>query len=516
MTAPSPQFAPSPFATLPDATAAAAWLRACGARALVADHRRVQPGDAFLAWPGASHDGRRHLAAAEAAGAVACLVEAEGAEALGCTGPSDRPRAALRGLQAAAGGVADAFHGQPSATLPVVAVTGTNGKTSSALWIAQALAAAGRPCGVVGTLGVGRPEAMASTGLTTPDALTLHGALKRFVDEGLQGAAIEASSIGIVTNRLAGVRLRVAAFTNLTQDHLDFHGTMAAYAAAKRALFDWPGLPAAVLNVDDPVGRDWAAELAGRAGLDLWTVSLDGPAARLRATAWQPTVDGLAFELTETTPAGQALRRTVRAPVAGEFNARNLLGVLAVLRALGLSLDESVAAAAHVRPAPGRLEPVTVPQATAGPAVLVDYAHTPDALQQVLRALRPLAQARGGRLWCVFGCGGDRDAGKRPVMGAHAAALADQVVLTSDNPRSESPAHILAQILAGIARRDHVDVLEDRGEAIAHAIGQAAPNDVVLLAGKGHESTQEIAGESRPFSDLDQARRALAARGAAA
>ena len=502
---------------------AAAWLAArvalqAGSR-LRCDSRQLQPGDAFIAWPGQATDGRRFVPAALAAGAAACLVEAQGAEAYAF---DDERIAALPGLKAATGAIADLCLAQPSAVLDVVATTGTNGKTSTAWWTAQALTRLGRRCGVIGTLGIGEPPqagagavpeagSVAATGLTTPDPVTLHQAFRGFVDLGFAACALEASSIGLVEQRLNAARIDVALFTNLTRDHLDYHGSMAAYGAAKRQLFGWPGLRAAVLNIDDATGAQWAAELQGGA-LDVWTVSLHGP-ARLQAQDLHYEAQGLAFTVHEGS--AQAL---VRSTLVGEFNASNLLVVLGGLRALGVPLADAAAVAAQLTPVPGRLQRVAAEPAPheAGPGVevVVDYAHTPDALAQVLRALRPLASARNGRLWCVFGCGGNRDATKRPLMGGIAAAAADRVVVTSDNPRDEDPQTILAQVVAGIdaASRNEVAVIEDRRAAIAHAVQGAAPGDVVLLAGKGHEDYQEVAGVKRPFSDLQEARAALRAR----
>jgi MurE/MurF fusion protein len=358
---------------------------------------------------------------------------------------------------------------------------------------------------------------MQTTGLTTPDPVCLQQALRGFADQGVVACAMEASSIGIVENRLAGAHIRVAAFTNFTQDHLDYHGSMAAYWAAKRALFNWPGLRAVVINIDDAQGAELARELAAQApapgegtpALELWTVSLhqglhegphEGPhqSTRLQGCGLRHTATGLAFEVTEGDQ-----RVAVHSPFFGDFNASNLLVVLGCLRALGHPLAPAVQALQTLQAVPGRLMPV--PAAANKPLVLVDYAHTPDALDKVLRTLKPLAQARGGALWCLFGCGGDRDATKRPLMGAIAAAQADHVMLTSDNPRSEAPAAILAQILAGttgVARAEPVGVIEDRAAAVADVLARATPNDVVLLAGKGHEDYQEVQGVRRPFSDL--------------
>ena len=513
-----------------------------GAAVLRTDSRLVQPGDAFIAWPGYASDGRRFVAAALTAGAAACLVEADGLAAFGLD-PADDRIAALPGLKAATGPLAAAWFGQPAQALQVIAVTGTNGKSSTAWWTAQALTALGRRCGLVGTLGIGEPPRVASggepppvaagaeprcdaaradrsqpdapvqltqTGLTTPDPVTLQAGLRRMVDAGFAACAIEASSIGLVEQRLAGTPITVAQFTNFTRDHLDFHGDMATYWLAKRALFDWPGLRAAVVNVDDAQGAALARELAA-ARLDLWTTALRAP-ARLRAEEVHYADGGLAF-----TAAEGAARVPVRSRLIGDYNAENLLAVLGALRALGVSLADAAAVVPQLGPVPGRMQRVVadatvdrVPAAAGRPELVVDYAHTPDALDKALAALRPLAAARGGALWCVFGCGGNRDASKRPLMGAIAHRGADHVVLTSDNPRLEDPALILQQIRAGLPVDAGVVVIEDRRTAIAHAVRRAAAADVVLIAGKGHEAYQDMAGIKRPFSDAAVAAEALA------
>ena len=484
---------------------AARWLRArapSAGAALRADSRRVQPGDVFVAWPGAATDGRAHVGSALAAGAAACLVEADGAERF----VLDETRVAVMpDLKALAGEVAAAWHGQPSDALAVLAVTGTNGKTSTAWWLAQALSATAQRCGVIGTLGIGQPPQVRSTGLTTPDPVTLQAAFADFRGQGYAACAIEASSIGIAEHRLAGTRVRVALFTNFTRDHLDYHGDMARYWAAKRRLFGWPGLEAAVINVDDPAGAGLAAELALEAGLDCWTVSADGP-ARLRAEGVHYREGGLAFDVVE----GEA-RASLRSTLIGDYNVHNLLGVIGGLRALGISLDAAVATVPGLTPVPGRMQRVPGPAGRAAPDVVVDYAHTPDALDKVLLSLRPLARSRGGRLWCVFGCGGDRDASKRPLMGAAAARGADELVITSDNPRGEDPRVILAQVGQGVPEgRARAEV--DRRRAIVQAVHAATPADVVLIAGKGHEDYQEIAGQRLPFSDVQEAGQALGSR----
>ena len=493
-----------------------AWLseRVRRPATLRCDSRAVQPGDGFIAWPGYATDGRQYVADALAAGAAACLVEADGVAGFDLA-EGDQRIACLPDLKAATGLLASVWFGAPTGQLPVIAVTGTNGKSSTAWWTAQALSALGRRCGVVGTLGIGEPPlgdlpaSLVATGLTTPDPVTLQSAFREMVDAGIAACAIEASSIGLAEHRLAGTRVRLAQFTNLTRDHLDYPGDMSAYWAAKRALFGWPGLQAAVINVDDAQGQALARELGQRdaAGLDLWTTSVGG-AARLRAEGLGYVDGGLAFTLVE----GES-RVPVRSALIGDYNAGNLLSTVGALRALGVSLSDAGAVLARLTPVPGRMDRVPAPSGQ--PEVVVDYAHTPDALDKALSALRPLAAARGGRLWCVFGCGGNRDATKRPLMGAIAHKLADRVVLTSDNPRREKPALILAQILAGLFNDRQVDVIEDRRAAIFHAVGLADAADVVLLAGKGHEDEQELDGVKRPFLDSAVAAEALSARVAA-
>ncbi len=489
---------------------ASAWLRANVTGVLRTDSRQVRPGDGFLAWPGAAVDARAHVAAALAAGAGACLVEHEGVQAFAF---ADARVATYQGLKAASGLVADAWFGQPSHGLAVLAVTGTNGKTSSSWWLAQALSnlasPAAMPCAVVGTLGVGVPPDLVSTGLTTPDPVALQAAFAAFVQQGLRACAIEASSIGIEEQRLAGTRIHTAVLTNVTQDHLDYHGDMAAYWRAKASLFAWPDLRAAVVNVDDPYGAELAVRLADGA-LDLWTLSITPASAnraRLQARDIRYDARGVAFTVVEGQ---QQLPLTTQ--LIGAFNVSNVLGVIAAMRTLSVTLADAVQACSHLTPVPGRMECVS---SLGQPMVAVDYAHTPDALAKALEALRPQAQARGGRLWCVFGCGGNRDSAKRPLMGAVAGAHADRVVVTSDNPRGEAMDAIISQILLGLTGVAHVQVAPDRARAIAQTLAQASPADVVLLAGKGHEDYQEIAGERLPFSDIEQVKQVLARLGQA-
>jgi UDP-N-acetylmuramyl-tripeptide synthetase len=480
------------------------WLRARVTGTLHCDSRKVQPGDGFIAWPGAATDGRRHVPAALAQGATACLVEREGVDVFAFAEPSI---ASYAQLKSATGPIAAAYFEQPTERLDVLAVTGTNGKTSTAWWLAQALSNVrpdAIPCGVVGTLGVGRPPQVDFVGLTTPDPVLLQRQFRRFADDGLKACAIEASSVGIVERRLDGTRIRVAIFTNFTQDHLDYHGTMEAYWEAKTELFRWPGLQAAVVNLDDDKGRALADSVTA-SGVELWTVSQQQP-ARITAHEVAYADGGLRFVVQD----GEE-RHALSTQLIGQYNVSNLLGVIAAMRALGVPLAEAVRACGGLLPVPGRMEQL---QQAGKPLVAIDYAHTPDALDKALHALKPLAAQRGGQLWCVFGCGGDRDPTKRPLMAAVVEKNADHVVVTSDNPRSEKPENIISQVLLGLSHHQCVQVQADRALAIAETIARAAREDVVLLAGKGHEDYQEIAGAKLPFSDAAHARAALDARAA--
>ncbi len=495
--------------------AALGWFAERGVRALTVDSRNVAPGDAFIAWPGYAVDGRHFVAQALTAGASACLVEADGAAAF--DGLDRAEVAVMPDLKATAGPLASAFMNSPSEKLHVTAVTGTNGKTSTAWWVAQASSSLGQRCGVIGTLGVGeppsplQPSAITFTGMTTPGPVTVQAGFKRFADAGFSACAIEATSIGIKEHRLAGTRIDTALFTNFTQDHLDYHGSMEAYWAAKRELFAWPGLRAAVINIDDAHGAQLAQSLQERlrgGALDVWTYSIGGE-ARLRASNIGYAGGGLGFDLREGDETA-----AVKTQMIGDYNVANLLATIGGLRASGVSLADAAATCALLTPVPGRMQRIA--SDATGPQVVVDYAHTPDALEKALLALQPFAAERGGQLWCVFGCGGNRDVGKRPLMGALAQRLAQHVVITSDNPRDEAPAFILLQIVAGLAgSQERVNVIDDRRAAIAHAVRSARAHDVVLVAGKGHEDYQEIRGVKHPFSDVDEASAALRARGGA-
>jgi UDP-N-acetylmuramyl-tripeptide synthetase len=482
---------------------AAGWLRSRVTGTLHCDSRKIAAGDGFIAWPGAATDGRRHVPSALAQGAAACLVERDGVEAFAFDQPAI---AAYPQLKAATGPIAAAYFEDPTGRLDVLAVTGTNGKTSTAWWLAQSLSnlrPRGIPTGLIGTLGTGRPPHVDFVGLTTPDPVLLQRQFRRFADEGLQACAIEASSVGIVERRLDGTRIRVAIFTNFTQDHLDYHGTMEAYWEAKAELFRWPGLRAAVVNVDDEKGLALSQSLGG---IDVWTTSCE-QAARLSAHEIDYGEQGLRFIVQE----GQE-RHPLSTQLIGQYNVANLLSVIGGMRALGVELGQAVQACGNLLPVPGRMERLG---GAGKPLVAVDYAHTPDALDKALGALKPLAQRRGGKLWCVFGCGGERDPTKRPLMAAVVEKHADRVVVTSDNPRGEKPENIISQILLGLSHNECVQVQADRALAIAETIAAASPQDVVLLAGKGHEDYQEVAGAKHPFSDPVHAQAALDARGAA-
>jgi UDP-N-acetylmuramyl-tripeptide synthetase len=494
---------------------AAQWLHARVRGVLHTDSRRVQSGDGFVAWPGGVTDGRAYVAQALQQGASACLVEYQGADQFDWPISADSAIAAYDGLKAASGPIAAAYYEQPSQALDVVAITGTNGKTSTAWWLAHALSQVGQRCAMVGTLGVGEVHALEYTGMTTPDPVLLQARLRDMVTAGVDACAIEASSIGLAEHRLDGTQVRVAMFTNFTQDHLDYHGDMASYWQAKSALFNWAGLQAAVVNVDDAQGAILAAQLRTAGQHSVWTVSCDAsiaqrlsalPAQHVQACNITHGHLGLSFDVVE---GAYSLHLDTR--LVGLYNISNVLGVLACLRAMGHSLADAVRACADLPAVPGRMQALTADDA---PLVIVDYAHTPDAVAQAVNALLPLAQSRGGEVTCVLGCGGDRDAAKRPSMAAAAEQFAQHVVLTSDNPRSENPQTILNSMLIGLQHAERATVIVDRAQAIAQAVASAKPQDVVLIAGKGHEDYQEVMGVKYPFSDVAHAQAALARRSA--
>lgn len=472
---------------------------------LCADSRSLRAGDAFLAWAGRSVDARQHIADALARGAALALYEPREAPA---ELPLDSRLIPVIGLRDIAADLAATWYGRPSEQLDLVAVTGTNGKTSCTQWIAEGWAAAGRTSAVIGTLGSGVVgEPLSPFGLTMPDAVSLQRMLDGFVRRGVEAVAMEASSIGIDQGRLDAARCRLAMLTNITRDHLDYHGSEAAYREAKLKLFERPGLSGVVVNADDPV----CAQILGRAPSSYERVVYGEQAAAIAGTVARRLVVQAVHENRqgmELALSGDFGRGRIRLNLLGRFNAINAAGVAACWLTMGMSFDEACARLSSLKPVAGRLERL---ERDGQPLVVVDYAHTPDALKQVLSALRSVAQHREGRLWCVFGAGGDRDVGKRPLMGEVVSAGSDRFIITSDNPRSEAPSAIAAEIRAGCVRA--ADAIElDRGRAIAQAIASADASDVVLIAGKGHECWQEIAGERLAFSDREVAVQALRQR----
>ncbi|MDB5746740.1 MAG: UDP-N-acetylmuramoyl-L-alanyl-D-glutamate--2,6-diaminopimelate ligase [Massilia sp.] len=484
---------------------------------LVSDSRQLAPGDVFFAYPGDAADGRRFIPAAVAAGAAAVVYD----DTDFSWDPNLAvPHLAVTGLKPRAGRIAHACLGQPDADMFTVGVTGTNGKTSCAVWLGQAFAKLGETAAVIGTLGVGmykgRTDAeFIETGYTTPDAVLLASRLAAVREAGARVLAIEVSSIGLEQGRTDGMHFDVAIFTNLTRDHLDFHGDMASYEAAKAKLFAWPDLRHAVVNLDDPAGQRLVAQLRATQP----TLAITG--YTLHDAATQPAIDGVAILRAthkRSRPAGSEFQlestlgnALVKTQLVGHFNISNALAVLGALLAKGVALRSALDAIEALVPAPGRMQQVGGQDA---PMVVIDYAHTPDALEKTLEALRQVADERHGQLWCVFGCGGDRDPGKRPQMGA-IAQMADQVIVTSDNPRSEEPGAIIDQIVAGMNAdhpRSRIQTIEDRATAILSAVKNAGKPDVILLAGKGHEPYQEIKGRKMPFSDADHTALALSAR----
>lgn len=485
---------------------------------LASDSRRIKAGDVFFAYPGDAGDGRAYIGRAIEQGAGAVLYDPAGFE---WDGTWAVPHLAVAELKKNAGAIAHAVNGMPDSAMFTVGVTGTNGKTSCAVWLGQAFARLGQTAAVIGTLGVGLFKSRTEvefdvTGYTTPDAVLLAQTLAEVREAGASALAIEVSSIGLDQGRTSGMHFDVALFTNLTRDHLDYHGDMQRYEAAKQKLFEWPGLKTAVLNLDDPAGVRLVHHLQSRFGSALPLIGYT-----LRDAAAQPDVEGVAMlrasqfksrhsgtEFHLDSPHGSA---TVKTQLVGHFNVSNALAVLGALLAKNTELRAALDAIESLTPAPGRMQQVGGQDA---PMVVIDYAHTPDALEKTLEALRQVAQERGGQLWCVFGCGGDRDPGKRPQMGA-IAQIADHVLVTSDNPRSEEPAAIIAQIVAGMDANHPTSVFqtnEDRAGAILTAVRHAGRADVILLAGKGHEPYQEIKGRKMAFSDADHAALALAAR----
>lgn len=463
-------------------------------RELTLDSRKVRPGDLFLAVPGGQQDGRLHIADAVARGAAAVAYEAEGAPAIVAGGAE---LVAIKGLARQLSAIAGRFYGEPSRALHLIGITGTNGKTSVSQLLAQALDLLGERCGIIGTLGNGFYNALALGRHTTPDPIGVQATLADLKQAGARAVAMEVSSHGLHQGRVAALAFDVAVFTNLSRDHLDYHGTMEAYAEAKALLFRRPGLRCRVINLDDPAGRKLALDPQESR---LISYSLEDPSAFLYCRDAQFDDQGVRAKL--ITPRGEG---SLRSSLLGRFNLSNLLAVVGTLLGLDYPLDEILKLLPRLQGPVGRMQRLG---GVNQPLVVVDYAHTPDALEKVLEALRPHVQ---GQLHCLFGCGGDRDRGKRPLMAAVVERLADGVLVTDDNPRSESPEQIFDDIRAGFVAPEAVRFMHGRGQAIAQLIASASPADVLLLAGKGHEDYQEINGERQPFSDLDEAAKALVA-----
>jgi len=501
---------------------------------LTLDSRRVRRGDAFVALRGGTTHGITFAPAALASGASVVLAEApappafEGRDSgseIRDSGEAERPAVArisnlesrtpvvwIDNLRTHVGEIAARFFGRPSEAMRMIGVTGTNGKTSIVQLLAAALHALGARAATIGTLGAGLVGEVNAGERTTPDVISVHALLAQFRKAGATDVAMEVSSHALDQRRVDAVAFSLAVFTNLTRDHLDYHGDMQAYGAAKARLFAWPGLHTAVVNVDDAFGRELAAKLANdfsglavsesRGRKELLRYAVDSAAAEVRALDVRTSGEGLQFVL--RTPWGEG---AVATPLLGRFNVANLLAVAASLGALGYTFEQIHKALSALRPVAGRMNRLGGERGL--PLVVVDYSHTPDALEQALTSLRAHC---AGRLICVFGCGGERDQGKRPQMGAIAEALADRVIVTDDNPRGEDGDVIVAQIVAGLNRPAAATVQRDRAEAIALALREAQDGDVVLVAGKGHEPYQEVGGVMHPFDDLDVARRMLEAR----
>lgn len=487
-----------------------------------ADSRQIQSGDIFFAYPvghgNALRDGRQFIHAALENGAAAVVFDPVGMD----NQFIDHPQCfAVENLAAGAGQLCSQWYGNPSKELSIIGVTGTNGKTSITQWLAQALDASNHRTAVLGTLGTGFPGALVQTGYTTPDAPKLQTQLAELLSAGAKQVAMEVSSHALDQYRIAGTDLNCAVFTNLTQDHLDYHGSMEEYAEAKAKLFQQSGLKHAVINLDDAFGRELAMNLLAKNDLKVWAYALS-PAIfkgfekfgdRLhRIYAKETALSGAGYDSTFVYDnAGSA---QLHIPLLGEFNLSNALAVWTVLLTQDMSCELAAHKVSQLNPVLGRMELIQIgkPQKTESLLAVVDYAHTPDALEKTLQALRPIADQRGGNIWCVFGCGGDRDAGKRSLMGAVAERYADQILITSDNPRSEDPQAIMQMIRGGLkVDATNVQMIADRAAAIMAAVRNANARDIVLVAGKGHETTQEINGKKFDFSDQEHIR--LAAGG---
>ena len=468
-----------------------------------ADSRLLKAGDIFLACFGRNHDAREYIDQAIAAGAVAVLAES-GGRWQGISLKGEVPVIAVDNLWTKVSEVAARFYGRPSSKMTVFGITGTNGKTSCSQFLSQVLARLNFKCGVIGTLGYGCLDDLRETRLTTPDAVFTQMALADMLQQGIDPVAMEVSSVGLHQRRVAAVTFDTAIFTNITRDHLDYHGSMEAYAENKKKLFTSQGLRHAVINLDDPYALAIINEIPNE--VEISTYSIENSIATVHAKELKLTRGG--FEASITTPLGQG-RITGR--LIGYFNFSNVLAVIAALlsylpRSHPVDIDALCACISSLEPVNGRMEIVGDSEEL---TTVVDYAHTPDGLRSALVALKDHFE---GEIWCVFGCGGNRDNGKRPLMGEIAEKHADHLVITDDNPRNERGDDIVQHILSGIDDKAGVNVIRDRAQAIDFAVGSAAPGDVVLVAGKGHETYQDIGGNKLMFSDVNQVRLALQKR----
>lgn len=479
---------------------------------LCLDTRQLAAGAAFIALVGTKVDGRNFIAKAIEAGASAILVEAD-KNWQGIAWLGNVPVIAIENMAAQVSALAAIFFGNPSEKIPVIGITGTNGKTTCSLLAAQLLAKLQQKSAVIGTIGYGLLDAQAvapisqqlgalqNTGLTTPDPIAMQRILAELVEQGATSIAIEASSHSLEQKRIASVNIRTAIFTNLTQDHLDYHGDLTSYGRAKAQLLNAPGLQLAIVNLDDA----WAKNLVHKMPVHVSALTYSTKTvADVYAHNIKLNTFGVSADL--VTPWGAA---TINSPLLGEFNLSNLLAVIAAVAAQGFPLAAIVAHLPNLLPAPGRMQQVVVDQQAQQIQVIVDYAHTPDALENTLSAIH---QHNAGNIWTLFGCGGDRDKTKRPLMGTIAERLSDYVIVTNDNPRSEDPSVIAGEILRGMNRPSGCLVIADRAQAIDFAVQQAKAGDIVLIAGKGHEDYQLFAKQTLPFSDTKQARIALQKR----
>lgn len=467
---------------------------------LILDSRQIQRGDTFIAVKGTQSDGRQYIADVIARGAAAVLVEKD-ADYAEVKFQGETPVIPVKELKARLGEIAAAFYGYPARHMKVFGVTGTNGKTSTTHFIAQALQHFHLRCGVMGTLGNGLYGNLGAPGLTTPDPVTLHATLKEFINQGAKACAMEVSSHSIDQGRVNGIAFDAGIFTNLTQDHLDYHGTMDAYAAVKKHFLADFSIRHLIVNVDDAYGCAWVDAWQQKPSVIAYGLkrhSLPASIPQIYADDIQLSLAGMRANIITPWGSGELLL-----PLIGQFNLSNALAVLAVLCLQEISFTDALGALSVLKPVPGRME---ILGGDDHPLIAVDYSHTPDALEKALQALR---LHTNGKLICVFGCGGNRDAAKRPLMAKIAEQLADQVIVTSDNPRHEDPAEIVRQITTGFQRKDRVVIELDRSKAIEKSIQCATANDCILIAGKGAERYQQIGDQKYPFDDVSEVRRYL-------